>query len=356
MNKESIQLSRSLEAVSKALANWTVERHATADETLSHRYGAGWQADWVANVEARLAYLSQAVAVRCPDVFSASVLWNYEAINARDGHVHDLASSLGHLKSVMVDELPPSTARAAIECVDAAMTALGQPQKPELSDGIASPHRDVALRYLESLLSWKRAEAMEHVLSLTRSGTSLADIYLHVLQPAQAELGRMWHRNQISIADEHYATATTQELMCRLREHATPAKRRNHHVVAASIGGDFHEVGIRMVADCFEQDGWDVTYLGANLPASDAVREVRVRKTQVLAISASTFLHLRDTGILIDAIRAEPDCALVKIIVGGPPFNLIPNLWQCLGADGHGKTSTDAVELANHLILPSAKD
>jgi hypothetical protein len=31
MNQEADQLSRSIEAVSKALAQWTVERHAAAD-------------------------------------------------------------------------------------------------------------------------------------------------------------------------------------------------------------------------------------------------------------------------------------------------------------------------------------
>jgi len=356
MNQEAVQLSRSIEAVSKALAQWTVERHAAADPTLPERYGQSWRSDWVSNVEARLAYLAQAVAVRCPEVFAMSMLWNREAITARDGRAHDLEASLHHIKSVIADELPQPAAHAAVECVHAALTVLGQPQKPESSDGITSPHRDVVLRYLEFLLSSKRAEALGLVLDLARSGTPIVNLYVNVLQPAQAEIGRLWHRNEISIADEHYATAATQELMVRLREHAIPAKRRDIRIVAASVGGDFHEIGIRMVADCFELDGWDIMYLGANLPASDAVREVRERKAQVLAISASTFLHLRDTGILIDAVRAEPGCAHVKIIVGGPPFNLITNLWQGLGADGHGKSATDGVELANRLISRTVQD
>lgn len=355
MNQEAVQISRSIEAVSKALAQWTAERHAATDPNLPERYGPSWRSDWVANVEARLAYLAQAIAVRCPEVFAMSVLWNREAIAAREGRVDDLHASLRHLRAVIVDESPPAVAHAATECVDGAMAALGRPQGHDPDDGIVSPRRDVVLRYLEFLLSWKRAEAMELVLSLMRSGTSLADVYLQVLQPAQAELGRMWHRHEISIADEHYATAIAQEIMSRLREHATPARRRDLRIVAAAVGGDFHEIGIRMVADCFELGGWDVSYLGANLPTTEAVREVRDRKAHVLAISASTFLHLRDAGGLIDAVRAEANCAHVKIIVGGPPFNLIPNLWQYLGADGHGKTAPDAVELANRLISNTAQ-
>ncbi len=314
------------------------------------RYGASWQGDWVANVEARLAYLAQAVAVRCPDVFSASVLWNREAIATRDGRVEDLKASLHHLSAVIAGELPPPVARVATEGVNAALAALDQPQSPESADDSDQRHRDVRLRYLECLLSSKRDEGIELVLGLSRSGVPLAEIYAEILQPAQAELGRMWHRQEVSIADEHYATAVTQELMARLRANASPAKRRELRVVTAAVGGDFHEIGIRMVADCFALDGWDVAYLGANLPAREAVREVRERNAHLLAISASTFLHLRDTGELIEAARAEPGSAQTKIIIGGPPFNLIPNLWQELGADGHARNATAAVELGQRLV------
>ncbi|HUN81790.1 MAG TPA: cobalamin-dependent protein [Phycisphaerae bacterium] len=356
MNKEALQLSRSLEAVSRALARWTVERHASADKTLPDRYGASWQADWVANVEARLAYLAQAVGVRCPDVFSASVLWNREAIATREGRVDDLQASLRHMRAVFADELPPPIACVATECVDAALVALDQPQSPESADESDKRHRDARLRFLEHLLSSKRREGIELVMALSQSGVPVTEIYTSVLDPAQAEIGRMWHRHEISIADEHYATAATQELMSRLRAIASPANRRDLRVVAAAIGGDFHEIGIRMVADCFELDGWDVAYLGANLPAFEAVRELRERKAHLLALSASTFLHLRDVGELIDAVRAEPGCAPVKVIVGGPPFNLIPSLWQELGADGHARTATDAVALGNRLVLQNLRN
>lgn len=351
MTKESLQLSRSLEAVSKALARWTVEGHAAAHTSLSQRYGAGWQADWVANVEARLAYLAQAIAVRCPDVFSASVLWNLEAMATRGGRVDDLQASLRHLRAVIAGELPPPVARVATEYVDASLAALEQPQTADSAAADETRQRDFMLRYLECLLSSKRHEAIALVLDLSRSGVPVTVIYSDVLQPAQAALGRMWHRHEISIADEHYATSVTQEVMSRLRANAAAAKRRDLRVVAAAVGGDFHDIGIRMVADCLDLDGWDVAYLGANLPAFEAVREVRERKVHLLAISASTFLHLRDAGELIDAVRAEPSCADVKVIIGGPPFNLIPDLWRKLGADGHATTAAAAVELGKRLVL-----
>ncbi|OWY73175.1 hypothetical protein B7486_02170 [cyanobacterium TDX16] len=356
MNQEAILISRSIEAVSNALAQWVVERHAEADPTLAERYEGNWRSNWVANVHARLTYLAQAVAVRCPAVFSESVLWNREAIVAREGRVEDLTASLNHMRAVIANELPALEARAATECIDAAIVATAKARSSQFVDAANLPSRDVVLQYLECLLMSKRAEAIELVLNLARSGTPITSLYIDVLQPAQAEVGRMWHRNEISVADEHYATAVTQEVMSRLREFAQPGTPRHLGVVAASVGGDFHELGIRMVADCFELDGWAVTYLGANLPAVEAVRVVQESKAQVLAISASTFLHLREVGSLIDAMRAAPAGANVKIIVGGPPFNLIPELWVELGADGCATSAVDAVSLAGRLVSNAACD
>lgn len=356
MNQEAIHISRSIEAVSNALAQWVVERHAGADPTIAERYEGNWRSDWVANVHARLAYLAQAVAVRCPAVFSESVLWNREAISAREGRLEDLTASLNHMRVVIANELPALEARAATECIDAALVATAKARPAQLVDAPNLPNHDVVLRYLEYLLMSKRSEAIELILSLARSGTPITSLYVDVLQPALAEVGRMWHRNEISIADEHYATAVTQEAMSQLREFAQPGKPRHLGIVAASVGGDFHELGIRMVADCFELDGWDVTYLGANLPAMEAVRVVQECKAQVLAISANTFLHLREAGSLVEAMRAAPGVANVKIIVGGPPFNLIPELWMELGADGCASSAVDAVALAVRLVSNAACD
>ena len=69
MNEAARQLSDTIEAVSKALAEWTVNRHIESDPALPERYGTTWRTDWTANVQSRLAYLAQAVSVRRPELF-----------------------------------------------------------------------------------------------------------------------------------------------------------------------------------------------------------------------------------------------------------------------------------------------
>ena len=46
----------------------------------------------------------------------------------------------------------------------------------------------------------------------------------------------------------------------------------------ATVAGDLHVVGLRMVADFLEHDGWDALLLGASAPTETLVRLTLARK------------------------------------------------------------------------------
>jgi MerR family transcriptional regulator, light-induced transcriptional regulator len=174
-------------------------------------------------------------------------------------------------------------------------------------------------------------------------------VYSRILQPALAEVGRLWHLGESSVADEHLATATVERVMARLRPHFNRAGRRNRTVLATSVSGDLHAIGVRMVADFFEMDGWDALCLGANTPGEDVQDMLRSTPANLLAVSASGLLHLRELGEMIAAVRAAPDLAGLPILVGGAAFNTIPDLWREVGADGSASSAAAAVDAGNRL-------
>ncbi|WP_025719581.1 cobalamin B12-binding domain-containing protein [Paenibacillus sp. 1-18] len=57
--------------------------------------------------------------------------------------------------------------------------------------------------------------------------------------------------------------------------------------MAACVGSEQHEIGLRMLADLFEMDGWDTYYLGANVPDWSLVQAIVSYKADVVAISAT---------------------------------------------------------------------
>lgn len=177
----------------------------------------------------------------------------------------------------------------------------------------------------------------------------MREIYLHVFQAAQYEVGRLWQTNQLIVAQEHYCTAATQLIMSQLYPYVFASEKTGGTLVATCVAGDLHEIGIRMVTDFFEMDGWNTYYLGASTPAQAVVDTVVQHQAQVLAISATISGHLRGVDELIRRVCAQPACRDVKILVGGYPFLVAPELWQRVGADGTAPTAQGAIALVGGL-------
>jgi methylmalonyl-CoA mutase cobalamin-binding domain/chain len=120
-------------------------------------------------------------------------------------------------------------------------------------------------------------------------------------------------------------------------------------MVVTCVGGELHEIGARMVADFFEMDGWDTYFLGANTPLEGVLRAIAERDAEVLAISATMTFHIDKVSSLIAEVRRAGLDARTKILVGGYPFNISPNLWQSVGADAYALDAQQALSAAEGL-------
>jgi methanogenic corrinoid protein MtbC1 len=206
-----------------------------------------------------------------------------------------------------------------------------------------------AKSYVDALLKGDRRHARSLILGLADQGTPLDKIYIDVLQTAQREIGRLWHVNEISVAHEHFCTAATQSIMSELYPYIANSPRKGFKLIATAVPGEIHEVGIRMVADFFEMDGWDTYYVGANTPQSDLMRLIREQKPHVLALSASTALNLGAASEILSAVQDLGERP--RTLVGGRIFNHNPDLWRHIGADGFAADAPDAVACANRLVV-----
>ncbi len=207
-----------------------------------------------------------------------------------------------------------------------------------------------ARRYLELLLASDRKAAIEHINGLARNGMSIKSLYLDVFAPSQRELGRLWQLNKISVAQEHYGTAVTQLAMAGLYPLLFSGERKNRKMAGACVGGELHELGIRMVADFFEMEGWDSRYYGANAPGADLARQLSSDPPQVLCLSATLSVNVEGIRKTIMAIRATKNLERLPIIVGGRPFAVAERLWSDVGADGTASDAGSAIALAEELV------
>jgi MerR family transcriptional regulator, light-induced transcriptional regulator len=201
--------------------------------------------------------------------------------------------------------------------------------------------------YLEAIVDGNRREAFGIVDRALDQGMDLRALYLEIFQPALREIGKLWQQNRITVADEHLATAITQAAMARLYDRLfAAAAGEGPLLVAACADTERHEVGLRMICDILEMEGWDTVFLGATVPVEDLVEMVVARRPDVVALSASIAPHLARVREAIRAIReAVPDGGPL-IAVGGRPFLDDPQLAEQVGAD---LTASDAAEAARRL-------
>lgn len=360
MDVEALQLSRALDEVAGALSAWTAGALGERRPDLPARYGPRWRDEWSGQAHVLLAHLAQAIALRRPSLFADAARWNRRALVARGGRADDHTACLECLREVLEADLPRPLAARSLEGLDAALRALSDPAAEEQAEDQADdagerpvdghgPHRRLLLEYLEAVLDNRGEEASERLLAAAASGVPAAALYEQVLAPAQREIGRMWHGAEINVAEEHRATAIALAAMARLRERFRPETRANRRVVAVTPAGDLHEVGLRAVADSFAMAGWEVDYLGANVPHHDVVRILAAQPADLLAISVGSPLHLRSAAELIAAVAAEPELAGIPVVIGGAALDAEPELWRELGAAAYASSGPEAVAAGERL-------
>lgn len=334
-----------------ALAEDLVRRQFAANPELGQRYGPAGREKCLQDANYHLSYLADALNAGDPSLFASYATWARVMLGKRGIAAEDLARHLELTRAVIGERLAGAGAAQALEYLDAGLARLRSLPADLPTYLVAdAPHAGLALEYLGALLKGERHVASRLILDAVSTGMPVKEIYLHVFQPAQYEVGRLWQINEISVAQEHYCTAATQLIMSQLYTHIFASEKGAGTLVATCVAGDLHEIGVRMVSDFFEMDGWNTFYLGANMPARAVLDAVVQRRALVLGISVTMAFHLRAVEELIDTVRGSSACDSVKILVGGRPFITAPDLWRTVGADGFAADAPAAIALANQLV------
>lgn len=339
----------------ETLSDIVVSRQYEMQPDIWERYGPKGRELSLRDSNYHFRYLTQALAEDDPTIFSNYVVWLKQLFEGLNFPPEALTKMLECTKEILREKLPPEMSLVTDKFIDTASTST-QRESEYISSFLTPglPLHELAKKYLDALLAGKRHIASKLILEAVQNGTSIKDIYIYVFQQSQYEIGRLWYLNKVSVGQEHYCSAATQLIMSQLYPYIFSNEKNGLMFVAACVGGELHELGIRMVADLFEMDGWDTYYMGANTPTATVFDAVTSYKPDVLGISVSLPTHLGTLKNLISEIRNNDEIGKVKIIVGGYALRSSPDLWVKLGADGFALDAVKAVELANSLVANKA--
>lgn len=146
-------------------------------------------------------------------------------------------------------------------------------------------------------------------------------VCLELLQQAIAQIGEGWSQGQVTVQQEHFASALAIRHLEALII-ACPPPIRPGRILVACPPAENHTLGLLLLTFLLRRRGWEVVYLGADTPAERL--EATVAATHpLLTILAAQQLHTAATlSEVAQVLRREG----ATPAYGGLIFNRLPEL------------------------------
>lgn len=151
--------------------------------------------------------------------------------------------------------------------------------------------------------------------SLADAAISLSSPHLRqrVIVPLLRAVGERWREGTLRIAQEHMASAIVRSFLGTFRNGKNASARR---LLVTTPAGQNHELGALLAANAADEAGWDVIYLGPNLPAEEVAAGARQLAVDAVALSVIYSDNERHTQEEIRRLRGYLDPS-IPIFVGG---------------------------------------
>lgn len=181
---------------------------------------------------------------------------------------------------------------------------------------------------VDALNSFQEAQA-EAILTEAFALYPVDVVAEEIIAPTLVQIGEGWHRGEVSVVQEHFATAFLRRRLTSLFD-AYPQPSSGPLAITGSAPSEWHDIGILMVSLALRRRGWRVIYLGQNVPVEHLLNEVRKLKPEMLCLSAAT----ADAAAALTDVHAQvaalPD-PRPRLVFGGGAFNSHPELVQRFG-------------------------
>lgn len=302
------------------------------------------------DMETRLQQLAASVEFDRPALIEHSARWYKVAFAHRGVPLGYLLQGFVAMQAVLGEEMPTATVpivhRHLQNAIDAAIAG---PSELACELDLAAPHGRLAANFLLAILEGRGECAIDDLRSALASGVAVEDVHDHVLAPVQREAGRMWLMGEIPIADEHHGSQIVDRALWLLHERLPRPSVDAPVIATMSVGGNLHDLGIRIVAQRLQLAGFAVLNLGANMPAADLEWTFQDRRIDLVAISAAMSTHLHALAETVATVHKVAK-GRVPVLVGGEPFRIVPDLFDRIGADAGAHDAQGAVEAARSLL------
>lgn len=208
------------------------------------------------------------------------------------------------------------------------------------------PAEKLANQLFQALFNHDEAMTNE-LLKQANAMYDLTTVCMDVIGGALVKIGDAWHRGEMRITDEHFASRLLEGKLLNLLQ-AYPNRRGAPLVLMSCAPEETHEIACLMMAVMLRHIGYRVEYLGPDLPIDDLVDYARQEKPAMLCMSATMEENaLRMTRVQEKLSKIKPSPVFGY---GGMAFMLKPDLKQKIPGVYLGDTLADGVKLVEQIL------
>jgi methanogenic corrinoid protein MtbC1 len=175
-------------------------------------------------------------------------------------------------------------------------------------------------QWIGACLAYDEQQA-ERLLNLAFALFTPETVAIELLQRAVAEIGEGWYQGNVTVQQEHFCSSLAVRRLEALVM-AAPAPLRLGRILVACPPKEQHVIGLLLLTFLLRRRGWEVVYLGANVPLEQLETTVAAVQPQLI-IMAAQLLH---TAAALKEVAGALKHLGVPIAYGGLIFSILPAL------------------------------
>ena len=204
-------------------------------------------------------------------------------------------------------------------------------------------------RWIEACLNFSESTS-EQVLNQAFSMFPVEVVCIEILQKGMSEIGNLWYENRASVQQEHFASSLAIRRLDALLA-SSPAPTRPQTVLMGCPAEEWHTFTPLLLSLLVRRRGWNVIYLGANVPMEQFSNTVRNTKADLVVLVAQQLISAATLQQTAFALSSQH----IPVAFGGRIFALHPGLNESIPGYFLGDSLATVVENIEILLSEEIK-
>jgi methanogenic corrinoid protein MtbC1 len=185
----------------------------------------------------------------------------------------------------------------------------------------------------------------EQTLNQAFSMFPVEAVCVEVLQKGMSEIGNKWYENKASVQQEHFASGLAMRRLDALLI-ASPAPSRPYTILVGCPANEWHTFTPLMISLFLRRRGYNVIYLGANVPADRFEETVQAVRAHLVILASQTLVSaasLQKTAVTLTSKN-------IPVGYGGRIFNIRPEILKHISGHHLGNDVSAALNEVEYIL------